>query len=262
MTARRLIGIDLAWSENNGTGCAELVREGDGLTLTRIGVRDSLDDIVNWIDPECGDWVVAVDAPLVVCNETGRRCADAKASKLYHPYQAGAHPTNLKLLGEDHRGGQLLKMLEERGGDVVECVEHLSGSRLVFETYPHIVMVELFGLDRTIKYKKGRVAKRRAGQKEFAEEIRAHLCSDTDKLRLRPNDELDCLLRKPDPILRGRDLKSREDKLDALICAYTAAWLDAGRPLLGLGEVGAGVMLAPRLREIACASYTLSPRDL
>ena len=251
MTARRLIGIDLAWSERNGTGCAELAREGNELTLTRIGICHSIDEIVKWIDPKRGEWVVAVDAPLVVTNEEGRRCADAKASKLYHPYQAGAYPTNLKLLGEDHRGGQLLKRLEERCGDVVESAEHLGGSRLVFETYPHIVMVELFGLEKTIKYKKGRVAKRRAGQREFAEEIRAHLCSDTDKLRLGTNDELDCLLREPDPILRGRDLKSREDKLDALICAYTAAWLDAGRPLLGLGEVGAGVMLAPRLREIA-----------
>ena len=262
MTARRLIGIDLAWSERNGTGCAELAREGGELTLTRIGVRDSLDDIVNWIDPECGDWVVAVDAPLVVCNETGRRCADAKASKLYHPYQAGAYPTNLKLLGEDHRGGQLLKRLKERCGEVVECAEHLGGSRLVFETYPHIVMVELFHLATTIKYKKGRVAQRRAGQHQLADRIRHHLCGSSASLRLGANDELDCLLREPDPILRGRDLKSREDKLDALICAYTAAWLDAGRPLLGLGEVGAGVMLAPRLREIACASYTLSPRDL
>ena len=251
MTARRLIGIDLAWSERNGTGCAELVREGNELTLTRIGICHSIDEIVKWIDPQRGDWVVAVDAPLVVCNETGRRCADAKASKLYHPYQAGAYPTNLKLLGEDHRGGQLLKKLKECGGDVVECADHLDGSRLVFETYPHIVMVELFGLEKTIKYKKGRVAKRRAGQKEFAEEIQAHLCTGTDKPRLRTNDRLDDLLRKPDPILRGRDLKSREDKLDALICAYTAGWLDAGRPLLGLGEVGAGMMLAPRLREIA-----------
>ena len=261
MTARRLIGIDLAWSERNGTGCAELAWEGNELTLTRICVRDSLDDIVNWIDPECGDWVVAVDAPLVVTNWEGRRCADAQASKFYHRYEAGAYPTNLKLLGEDHRGGQLLEKLKERCGDVVECADHLDGSRLIFETYPHIVMVELFGLKKTIKYKKGRVAKRRDGQHQLADRLRHHLCATDANLRLRPNDELDCLLHEPDPILKGRDLKSREDKLDALICAYTAAWLDAERPLLGLGEVGAGVMLAPRLREIAPASYTLSPRD-
>ena len=262
MTARRLIGIDLAWSERNGTGCAELVREGSELTLTRIGVRDSLDDIINWIDPECGDWVVAVDAPLVIRNKTGSRVADQQPSKLYQPYEAGAYPANLDRLGKDHRGGQLLRALKNRGAALVEEGSDINDGRLVFETYPHIVMVELFHLEKTIKYKKGRVACRRRGQRKLAQKIRKRLCGSSASLRLGVNDELDRLLREPDPILRGRDLKGREDKLDALICAYTAAWLDAGRPLLGLGEVGAGVMLAPRLREIACASYTLSPRDL
>lgn len=250
MTARRLIGIDLAWSQRNGTGCAELLRDGGELTLTRIDICHSIDEIVEWIDPKRGKWVVAVDAPLVVTNEEGRRCADAQASKLYHPYHAGAYPTNLKLLGKDHRGGQLLKKLEERCGDIVECADHLNGSRLTFETYPHIVMVELFGLNKTIKYKKGRVACRRCGQRKLAKKIRHHLCGSSASPRLHPNDALDSLLHEPDPILKGRRLKHREDRLDALICAYTAAWLDAERPLLGLGQVGAGVMLAPHLRGI------------
>ena len=54
----------------------------------------------------------------------------------------------------------------------------------------------------------------------------------------------------PDPGLRGKALKDREDKLDGLICAYTAAWLDAGRPLQGLGDAGFGVMITPSLRGI------------
>ena len=251
MTARRLIGIDLAWSERNGTGCAELVREGNELTLTRIGICCSIDEIVEWVQPAWGKWVVAVDAPLVICNQTGSRVADQQPSKLYQPYQAGAYPANLDRLGKDHRGGQLLRALKGPDTTLVEQGSDINEGRLIFETYPHIVMVELFHLATTIKYKKGRVAKRRVGQHQLADRIRHHLCGSSARLRLRANDELDCLLREPDPILRGRDLKGREDKLDALICAYTAAWLDAGRSLLGLGEVGAGVMLAPRLREIA-----------
>ena len=251
MTARRLIGIDLAWSQNNGTGCAELVREGDELTLTRIGVRHSIHDIVNWIDPECGDWVVAVDAPLVICNQTGSRAADQQPSKLYQPYEAGAYPANLNRLGKDHRGGQLLRALKGHGAALVEQEADINDGRLTFETYPHIVMVELFGLKKTIKYKKGKVACRRRGQRKLAKKIRKHLCGTSANPRLRLNDELDSLLHEPNPILKGRHLKHREDRLDALICAYTAAWLDAERPLLGLGQAGAGVMLAPRLREIA-----------
>ena len=256
MSDRRLIGIDLAWSERNGTGCVELVWDGDELRLCRVGLCKSMDEIVKWIEPECNDWVVAVDAPLVVHNKAGRRAADARVSELYRPYEAGAYPTNLKLLGEDHRGGQLLRRLEEYGGDVVECAGHLDGPRLVFETYPHVVMVELFGLDCTIKYKKGRVARKRRGQQELADAIRTHLCGPAASPRLRIGGELDELLREPDPILKGRDLKSREDKLDGLICAYAAAWLDAGRPLQGLGEVGAGVMVTPRVRGIGPPSWS------
>ena len=256
MSDRRLIGIDLAWSERNGTGCVELAWEGDELRLCRVGLRKSMDEIVEWIEPERGDWVIAVDAPLVVRNKCGRRAADARVSDLYRSYEAGAYPTNLKLLGEDHRGGQLLRRLEEHCGDVVERAGHLNGPRLAFETYPHVVMVELFGLDRTIKYKKGRVACKRRGQQELADAIRTHLCGPAANPCLQIDDVLEKLLREPDPILKGRDLKSREDKLDGLICAYAAAWLDAGRSLQGLGEVGAGVMVTPRVRGIGLPSWS------
>ena len=248
--SRRLIGVDLAWSARNGTGCVELAWDGDELVLSDVGLCGSIEEIVEWIDPGKGGWVVAVDAPLVVKNKTGRRDADADVSDRYRKFEAGAYPTNLTLLGEDHRGGQLLRTLEACGGQVVERPADASGSRLVFETYPHAVMVELFPLVRTIKYKKGHVAQRRNGQRELAEEIRAHLCSEAANPRLRIDDVLADLLREPDPILKGRELKSREDKLDGLICAYTAAWLDAGKPWNEFGQVGEGVMVAPRVRSL------------
>lgn len=245
---RRLIGVDLAWSERNGTGCVELKWDGDELALSGVKLCGSIEEIVEWIDPGKGGWVVAVDAPLVVKNKTGRRDADADVSDRYRKFEAGAYPTNLTLLGEDHRGGQLLRKLKSHGATLVEQAAHIDGGPLIFETYPHAVMVELFGLDKTIKYKKGRVARKRKGQQELAEAIRMHLCGASAEPRLRIDDALEKLLREPDPIFKGRDLKSREDKLDGLTCAYTAAWLDAGKPWNGFGQVGEGVMVAPRVR--------------
>ena len=249
-----MIGIDLAWSKRNGTGCVELEWSGDGLALSDVKLCGSIDEIVGWIDPERGDWVVAVDAPLVVKNETGRRQADADASDCYRKFEAGAYPTNLKLLGEDHRGGKLLGKLgkpEGYGATLVEEAAHLDDGSLIFETYPHVVMVELFGLDKTIKYKKGRVACKRKGQQELADAIRTHLCGEAAEPRLQIDDVLDKLLCEPAPILKGRNLKSREDKLDGVICAYTAAWVDAGKPWNGFGRVGKGVMIAPRVRSLS-----------
>lgn len=248
MSDRRLIGLDLAWKEGNGTGCVELKWDGDELALSCVKLCSSVKEIVEWIDQERGDWVVAVDAPLVVENETGQREADSVATKRYGRCGAGAYPANKGLLGEDHPGGKLLRKLKSRNTTLVEAAEHLNSGRLVFETYPHIVMVELFG--HTFKYKKGLVAKRRAGQQELADAIRTHLCGEAAAPRLQIDDVLDELLCEPASILKGRELKKREDKLDAVICAYTAAWVDAGRPLQGLGEVGSGVMITPSLRGI------------
>ena len=247
---RRLIGIDLAWGERNGTGCAELGWRGDELELRRIDVLGTLEEIVAWIEPERGEWVVAVDAPLVVLNQTGRRRADADVSAKYGEFHAGAYPTNLSLLGTDHRGGRLWRALQDCGAALVERVEHLNGGRLAFEMFPHVAMVELFGLERIIKYKKGQVAEKRAGQRELAAAMHAHLCASQHRPRLHVDPTLDDLLEEPREPLRGRALKGREDRLDAVVCAYVAAWLDAGRPLQALGQVGAGVVIAPQVRGI------------
>ena len=135
---RRLIGIDLAWGERNGTGCAELGWRGDELELRRIDLMGTLDEIVAWIEPQRGDWLVAVDAPLVVRNQTGRRQADADVSAKYGKFHAGAYPTNLTLLGADHRGGRLWRELEACGGALVERVENVQEGRLALEMFPHV----------------------------------------------------------------------------------------------------------------------------
>ena len=257
MSGRRLIGIDLAWSGRNGTGCVELAWKGDGLTLVRHDLCWSMDEIVDWIEPERGSWAMAVDAPLVVLNETGSRQADRQATSCYGKLQAGAYSANRKQLKKCNRGvprgEELLGKLKSCNPALVEQPEDVRDGNLVFETYPHIAMVELFELSCTIKYKakkKCPVSCQRDGQQRLAEEIRQHLCSASDKPKLLRNKNRDSLLRKPDSILKGKALKCREDKLDGLICAYAAAWLDAGGDLVGLGEVGEGVMIAPRVQGI------------
>ena len=252
MSGRRMIGVDLAWGERNPSGCAELVWDGRELMLSRLALLRSLEEIVEWIEPERGDWAVAIDAPLVIRNQTGPRAADAQADEFYRRFHAGAYPANLDRFGQNHRGGRLLRMLaaEPNGGRLVEGPAALAAPRLVFETYPHIVTVELFGLDRIVKYKKGTDDFKRRGQRQLVEHIREHFCGPRADPRLRPDAALEEPLGEPDVPLRGRALKDREELLDGLISAYMAAWLDAGRPVQGLGEVGAGVMVVPQVRGI------------
>lgn len=262
MSERRLIGIDLAWGEQNESGCAELVWDGDDLILKRCKLRRSMDEIVKWIKPDRGDWVVAADAPIVIRNAEGRRPAEHEANEYYrYPFEAGPYPSNLNLpVGKSQRGGQLLVQLRESGGELVESAAHLEGQRLVFETYPHIAMVELFHLRKSIKYKSGwiddhypveeRFDRQLEGQQELVGHIREHLCSSDACPRLLPGGKLDELLSLPDSSRTRADLKRCEDLLDGLVCAYTAAWLDIGGDLVGLGKVGEGVIIAPRVQGI------------
>ena len=231
MSERRLIGIDLAWGKQNGgeparSGCAELKWEGGALTLSRLELRGRVDDIIEWIGPDSRDWVVAVDAPLVITNRSGQRTADNQVGRLYGNRGFSAHSANLTnpKFGPHYQGRMILERLRELGGTLVEKDGDLDGGPLFFETYPHPVIVDLFDLDQAIRYKKGRVAKRRVCQQVLADHINKHLCNARSNPpqanpQLRCNDELVDLLRKPDTELKGKALKGREDKLDALLCA-------------------------------------------
>ena len=263
MSGRRLIGIDLAWREGrpnspNGSGCAELVWEKGELRLTRLDLVYSLDDIVEWIKPDCGDWVIAIDAPLVVLNAVGRRQAEAQIDDRYDRNRSGAKAqssnlTNETLGGKDHRGGRLWRVLEDRGATLVERSENVRreskiAERLVLETYPHPAMIELFNREEVIKYKRVvKVADKRAGQQELAAEIRKHLCAAPaePRVRLRMDDLLESLLRDPGQRLRGAALDGRGDLLDAVVCAYVAAWVDRGAPFRAFGTLGKGVIIVP-----------------
>jgi predicted RNase H-like nuclease len=80
-------------------------------------------------------------------------------------------------------------------------------------------MVELFSLEKIIKYKKGAVSAKRLG----LEELRGRLAGLTKaEPRIVMNDALKALLATDLEKLAGRALKNHEDILDALFCAYLA----------------------------------------
>lgn len=246
---RWFIGVDLAWSERNRSGVAILRGDRSGLEFVRSGTGGTIEEIVGWVRPLPGDWWIAIDAPLVVNNRCGRRASDAAISRLYQRFDAGAHPTNLTILRNRVRGGELVQALSADRVRIVDALPRAGArGRRAFEAYPHAGMVELFGLDRTVKYKRGRVAERRAGQDELVSLLRRRLPQLDPPLRL--NADLSRLLRTPDPALRGGALKSREDELDAVFCAYLAAHLWAWGPSRQrlLGDPSDGVVVLPAVR--------------
>jgi predicted RNase H-like nuclease len=94
------LGVDLAWTARNGNGARAL--DADGRVVDeRILVAD--DEILDWVKELASDSaVLAIDAPLLVPNETGRRPCESELSREYGSRWASTHPSNGQLLINHH----------------------------------------------------------------------------------------------------------------------------------------------------------------
>ncbi len=211
MVKATAFGVDLAWSDGNSSGCVALDAHGrvvDERLLSSDG------EIVGWLaDLTGGAAAVAVDAPLLVPNDTGRRPCESDLARAYGSRKAGPHPCNRPLLIRTNgriRGEDLRSMLEPLGF----TDPWGGGRRVLLEVYPHPALIEAFSLPERLGYKKGRVGERRNGLRHL-EELLARLAEADPPLhapRIEIGDEV-----------RGRALKDIEDLLDARVCAWVAA---------------------------------------
>ena len=243
------IGIDLAWSDKNRSGVA-VIRKGRLVACS--GGLGKMSEIVDFIGDHLSrrnGSVVAVDAPLRVPNETGIRECDRALSADWHRYQASAYPANRRLLERDGvvRGEALTAALSERfkfyESDVIP---RRTRARLVCEVYPHPALVSLFGLDRILKYKRGRgrtFEERWSEFERYRKLLRKLRKADPPLRRTRR------LLKSTEVYgLRGSALQAYEDTLDAITCAYIASylWRHGPRRVTRYGSLEEGHILVPR----------------
>lgn len=242
------IGVDLAWSERNPSGAA-VIRKGRLVACTgSLGSTSEILDFVGANLSRRAGSIVAVDAPLRVPNETGSRRCDRTLSADWNRFHAGAHPTNRRLLSNDGvvRGEELTAALTERFQFIEsDVIPRKTKARLVCEVYPHPAHVSLFGLERILKYKRGRG---RSIEERWPEYERY-------RTLLRSLRKADPPLRKTRRLLkstkvtglRGAALQAYEDSLDALSCAYIASYLWRHGPgaLKRYGSLEEGHILVP-----------------
>lgn len=227
----RFIGLDLAWGSKNTTGAVALERQNaatDGPPVLVVTAKaDALltdDDIVKFVgdNDDGGGIIVGIDAPLDVPNQSGERPVEAALRRCFGRFQAGAHPANRNRLGPDVRGERIARRLESERGMIsgYDFAARDESARQTVEVFPHPAMVVLFGLAKTLKYKAkpGRdTASRLAEFARFTDGLKS--LQTADPALLAPDwlsDSLDGLT--------GKALKQREDLLDALMCAYIAAY--------------------------------------
>jgi len=242
------VGIDLAWSPRNNSGVAALTSDGETLQVTESGLRRTDDEIVAFVDEHIAALtIIMVDAPLVVPNMVGMRHCDRLTHQHFGRYQAGAYPANRENMGRYNGGvprGEALGLLLQKK---LRCswpppdVRMVAGEvgRYVFEVYPHPAQVILFGLERSLKYKR-----KRQGIGVAREEFRRYIDLMAKLPSPRIAFEADLLHGLDVAHLHGRAYKEREDRLDALFCAYLAALVPLGR-MTCLGEPCDGSIVLP-----------------
>lgn len=243
----RFVGLDLAWSPRNATGA--VVLEWDGMAGRPRAWESALGDddaLLSFILTGVGDEsaLVAIDAPLVVPNERGTRPCDRALSAVYRQREAAAYPANRARLGPEVRGGTLVVRLERLGFVHSPEVRRQTALRQVVEVYPHPAMVELFGLEKTLKYK-ARGNRPYTVRWEGIERLKELLASLAQG---EPAMDAERLLGGIAVYgVRGRALKHAEDVLDACFCAYIALyiWYWGRVGYRRFGDLETGYILVP-----------------
>lgn len=210
----RYVGIDLAWSTTNQSGFCVLKTTQEGtLAIEDIEMLDDTALVKRLrIMRLYYEVAVGVDAPLRVTNWQNNRTIETEFRKDFSPYKISMLPVNRKLLMKMFhtiKGEVLIKQLNEKSTEPFEM--STQGDYSICEVYPHATIAVCFNDNKILPYKrkKGRnvqsIKEALVKYQEFLKTILApHALLDVDVFSL-----------------KGKALKRYEDKLDAVVCAYT-----------------------------------------
>ena len=242
----QFIGVDLGW-RSGATGLCCLSWQGQKLILKDLTCQEPLEVILEWIEHQItpdGLGMVAVDAPTIIPNATGTRLPDRLTHRYFGRYHAGCYPANLQLAFAQRTVGFGLS-LEERGFVHAATITPRQPGKYQIEVFPHPAIVHLFGLDRILKYKKGKLADKKAELSKLYDYIRYKLPQLEPSLEL--NDKM--IDASPSTLegLTGRQVKVLEDRLDSIICAYIGAywWYWGQERNWVLGDLTSGYIVVP-----------------
>jgi predicted RNase H-like nuclease len=229
------LGIDLAWAEgtagrrSNESGVVALDDLGD---IPAAGWTRGLDETIEWIERTVGDApdvLLFVDAPLVVDNPTGQRLCETQVGQRYGRWKVSANTTNTNT--PRLAGVALRERLEQRGWHYDDGHDgpRLAG-RAVSECYPYTTLVgaeEVGYPDERPRYKRKprttSIAGFRPERASTCDELIRRMAGLQDPpLQLDSHPETKRLLDEPSPHA-DREYKHREDLIDAVLCAWTAA---------------------------------------
>lgn len=234
------VGLDLAWGEKNSTGVAAIDSDGRLLYVGSAQDDESIEAAVSpYVSNDC---LVAIDAPLIVKNLTGHRPCEMALNHDFHRYEAGARPAFAeKPEFNDPRGARIATAL------TLDMDPLSSSSRRAIEVYPHPATIALFGLEKTLKYKRGPFEVRQHELLELMTLIEG-LDKATPRLRVNHNVSWVELRKRIAAATRPAQLDRDEDPVDAVLCAYVALyWYHRPEDVTVYGDFATGYIVTPTL---------------
>ncbi len=238
------VGMDLAWGQNRQTGLA-VVDSGGALEYLGAARHDAeiIDAVRPFVENGC---LVAIDAPLIVTNATGQRPAERALNADFGRFDAGAHPSNtgMPVFSSGVRGARIAKLLD------LEMNPHSRAARRAVEVYPHPATVSLFRLGRTLKYKHKSHRSLERLKSELLQligfieglsgaDVGLHVAAHPEWVRLR--SVVSAATKKV-------ELRTAEDPIDAVLCAYIARYATERRDDITIyGDIETGYILIPTL---------------
>lgn len=243
--APRYLGLDLAWAPRNSSGGAVLVPRENGVELVAASSLRAHEDILAWIArsrARRAPTVLAVNAPIIVENTGGRRPCDELIARHFAEHHVDDYQVNTVNASHPRT---ISRALQRMGFDPDPTA---AGDRVV-ETYNQPTQILLFELERPIRLKSGPMGARKDAVARFRETL-VEMLSDADPALL-PSPALDALVEADLPSSNGSRVGELEERLEAVLCAYTAAYLDLRGPeaCAFLGDLQDGYVLLPTTRH-------------
>ncbi len=250
----KFLGIDLGW-QSGASGLCCLEWQNNCLEILDLTTKLEIELILAWLDRLVSkeeSALIAVDAPTLIPNQTGMRLPDKLTHKYFGRYHAGCYPANLSRPFAQ-RTLTFGLSLEQRGFLHAPNIKPQQPGRYQIEVFPHPATINLFGLDKILKYKKGKLSDRTQELIKLYNYITRVLPTLTPTINLTQNQNPSPSSPIPTipPKITGKELKKIEDQMDSLLCAYIAAywWYWGTERNWVLGDIDSGYIIVPAPQE-------------
>lgn len=272
-----ILGIDAAWTPHKPSGIA-LIRQAEAEKWECVAVEDSYQDFLNRsgigfnskatgnvpvaelleavkILSEAELKLVVADIPLAKGLIVGRRRADNEISRLFGRKGCSTHTpsqTRPGPISEEIRDG-----FEKHGYTLATASADRLPGRALIETYPHPALLLLMNKNYRVPYKISKAGKyfptlssvdRRAAIAQKLQDVHTALSQSISRIDIAISEEPQSL----------RGLKSIEDRIDALVCAWVGIHVLQGNAQ-AIGDGEAAIWLPSKLFQPTDWSALLAP---